>query len=191
VATLQLVLREGGARGLWRGTGPTVIRLSFGAAINMVVLERLKSALVQQLEGGGHHLSSLNAALVGGLSRAISAATMSPVTLVKTRMEYSGADGARYRGTLHALQTIVKQDGARGLWRGLGPTVSRRGPGGSGARAAGEGGKAASDGGRQAPPPRSGCCALAHAGGLRPGRRLGCCGPLRRPPPPLPRRPRR
>jgi solute carrier family 25 protein 38 len=128
VATFKMIIHEGGVRGLWRGTGPTVIRLSCGAAVNMVILERLKGALLQQLENGATHLSSTNAALVGGLSRAVSAACMSPVTLVKTRMEYGGPGGAQYRNTLHAMQTIVKQDGVRGLFRGIGPTVLTNAP---------------------------------------------------------------
>ena len=45
-ATLRGLLAEGGARGMWRGTGPTVVRLSLGAAINFVALEKIKAAML-------------------------------------------------------------------------------------------------------------------------------------------------
>ena len=45
-ATLRKLLAEGGVRGMWRGTGPTVVRLSLGAGINFVVLEKLKAAMI-------------------------------------------------------------------------------------------------------------------------------------------------
>lgn len=41
-----MLLKEGGARGMWRGTGPTVVRLSLGAGINFVVLEKLKAFML-------------------------------------------------------------------------------------------------------------------------------------------------
>ena len=121
-AVLRGIVASEGARGLWRGTGPTVVRLSAGAALNFVVLERLKSAALsraaaaqdaadEKAAGGGGDkeagaaagggqpgqrqrrapdLGVWQAAGVGGLARALSAAVMSPVTLVKTRMEYGG-----------------------------------------------------------------------------------------------------
>jgi solute carrier family 25 protein 38 len=44
--TLRALLSEGGVRGMWRGTGPTVVRLSLGAGLNFVVLEKLKAAML-------------------------------------------------------------------------------------------------------------------------------------------------
>ena len=67
LATLRVVLAEDGVRGLWRGTDPTVLRLSAGVGVNMVILERLKAAALQHLVGGGaQQLGMLQAALVGG-----------------------------------------------------------------------------------------------------------------------------
>lgn len=115
-------------RGLWRGTGPTVIRLTFGAGLNFALLEVLKSVLEQQQDDGSRRLEAGRAAVVGGLSRAIAAAVMCPVTLVKTRMEYSGADGVKYKNTFHALATIARTEGPAQLFRGLGPTVMTNAP---------------------------------------------------------------
>lgn len=63
-----------------------------------------------------------------GISRAMSAAIMSPVTLVKTRMEYGGPNAVTYRSTAHALTSIARAEGVGGLFRGLGPTVLTNAP---------------------------------------------------------------
>ncbi len=62
---LKVVLSESGVRGLWRGTGPTVVRLSFGAGINFVALEKMKEFMLQGVAANGQ-LGNLQAAAVGG-----------------------------------------------------------------------------------------------------------------------------
>lgn len=64
--TFRVVLQEGGTRGLWRGTGPTVVRLAFGAGINFVALENLKHFMLDVLPQGTGQLGFLQAAAVGG-----------------------------------------------------------------------------------------------------------------------------
>eukprot|EP00775_Hariotina_reticulata_P002818 gene2818-3111_t len=125
---MQVVLHEGGLRELWRGTGPTVVRLSVGAGINFVALERLKHLVLDVLPHTSGQLGYLQAAAVGGLARAMSAAVMSPVTLVKTRMEYGGPNHVSYKNTGHALMTIAATEGPKGLFRGLWPTVLTNAP---------------------------------------------------------------
>ena len=53
---------------------------------------------------------------------------MSPVTLVKTRMEYGGPNHIKYNNTAHALATIARSEGPSGLFRGLWPTVLTNAP---------------------------------------------------------------
>ncbi|KAF8056445.1 Slc25a38 [Scenedesmus sp. PABB004] len=127
-ATLRVVLSEAGVRGLWRGTGPTVVRLSLGAGINFVALEKLKHLMMDVLPHASGQLGFLQAAAVGGCARALSAAAMSPVTLVKTRMEYGGPSHVSYRSTGHALAAIAAAEGPGGLFRGLVPTVLTNAP---------------------------------------------------------------
>lgn len=110
----------------------------------------------QHDNGNSRHmqLSAGAAALVGGLSRSLAAMVACPFTVVKTRMEYvaahssaattgatvpgiatapvagtmAAAGGHGYRGTLHALSSITRAEGLRGLYRGLGPTVLSNAP---------------------------------------------------------------
>ncbi len=49
-----------------------------------------------------------------------------PISLIKTRFE--AASTAQYRGVLHALRTIARGEGLRGLYAGIGPTLTRDAP---------------------------------------------------------------
>lgn len=91
-------------------------------------------------------LTAGEAFLVGGGARALSSALTSPLTLVKTRMEFCGsgstvgastvssssasaaATSLRGMSTVSALATIARTEGVRGLFRGLGPTVAANAP---------------------------------------------------------------
>ena len=73
-------------------------------------------------------MTAAGAAAVGGLSRGMAACISCPVTVVKTRMEYGGANAYTYSNTLHALGSIARSEGLRGLYRGLGPTMLSNAP---------------------------------------------------------------
>lgn len=149
LATARGVLAgPAGLAGLWRGTGPTVARLSAGLALQFLAIDALKDWALGQKEGGGQApekgaasrsaagagkkntttgLSARDALLVGGGARCLSSAATAPLTLVKTRMEYAGGRHA-YTSTAQALGSIARAEGLRGLFRGLGPTVAANAP---------------------------------------------------------------
>ncbi|EFJ40615.1 hypothetical protein VOLCADRAFT_99596 [Volvox carteri f. nagariensis] len=178
LATARVVLSEQGLRGFWAGTGPSVIRVGLGAGMHFVLLEQIRWLLSAPGVDGNLQLSNVGAAMSGGISRAIAAVLLCPVTVVKTRMEYvadvarpgagaaamaagagageaatasaaraaagasastsgaaatgaapyGGAAVPRYRDTFHAMSTIVRTEGVRGLFRGLWPTVLTNAP---------------------------------------------------------------
>ena len=130
--TISLISREGGGlMTCWRGTQPTVVRLAIGAALHFSLLESIKPMFETRRPDGTMHMTAWGAALTGGLSRGLAAMVSSPITLVKTRMEYVPSPGSvvpQYRNTIHALVTIGQTEGIRGLYRGLGPTVLANAP---------------------------------------------------------------
>lgn len=127
LTTLQKVLSEGGARAMWRGSSATVIRLGLGAGFHFLLIDLAKAALDRPLPDGTVGLTPWMAALTGGCSRALSAAALCPVTLVKTRLEY-GSGAQMYTGPLTAMRQIYGAEGVRGLFRGLGPTILTNAP---------------------------------------------------------------
>jgi solute carrier family 25 protein 38 len=91
-------------------------------------LETIKPLFETRQPDGGASVGLLGALVVGGLSRTLAAVAACPFTIVKTRMEYSGAGAHAYRGTLHALSSIWRAEGLRGMYRGLGPTALSQAP---------------------------------------------------------------
>jgi len=69
---------------MWRGTGPTVWRLSLGAGLHFTALDALKGAA--EARRPDRRMTATDAFLVGGLSRAIAATALCPVTLVRHRI---------------------------------------------------------------------------------------------------------
>ena len=125
----------GGPLAFWRGTQPTVIRLGFGAALHFSLLESIKPLFESRKPDGTVHMTTLGAALTGGLARGLAAMLSCPITVVKTRMEYvpSAATASsiripQYANTLDALVSIARTEGIRGLYRGLGPTILSNAP---------------------------------------------------------------
>ena len=82
-------------RGLWRGTTPTVVRLSCGAGLHFLFLDSIRGVLEKRHPDG--NLSRADTFFMGGAARAGSALIMCPITVIKTRMEYGGTGGTQYR----------------------------------------------------------------------------------------------
>lgn len=128
------IVRRDGVAGLWRGTGPTCIRVGLGAGVYFSLLDQILSILrSSQPIGGGQgsregQLSASSIVLAGALTRGIAATLLCPITVVKTRMEYAGTTGSPYRGTFQAVYTIARVEGLRGLFSGIGPTLLRDAP---------------------------------------------------------------
>lgn len=122
--TVKNIVKNNGCRALWQGTQPTVVRLGVGAGLHFFFLETLKP-IFETSRMGKTEMGAMGAVLTGGLSRAMAAVVSCPITVVKTRMEY--VDGSSvtplYRNTAHALKTIAKTEGIKGLYKGLGPTI--------------------------------------------------------------------
>lgn len=53
----------------------------------------------------------------------ITAASLYPIDLVKVRYQVYDKSGNAYRSLYGAFETIVKDEGVRGLFQGLGPAV--------------------------------------------------------------------
>ncbi|KAH0884958.1 hypothetical protein HID58_061054 [Brassica napus] len=90
------------------------------------------SVEVKNLYVGKDHVGDvpLSKKILAGLTTgALGIIVANPTDLVKVRLQAEGKLAAgvpkRYTGALNAYSTIVRQEGVRALWTGLGPNVAR------------------------------------------------------------------
>lgn len=127
--TIRAVASEGnGVQNLWRGSSATVARVGLGAGVHfytLQVMRNIRARRSQTCKDAPPWREIVVNAVMGGTSRACAVTILCPITLVKTRMEASGAAANTfvYRSVPHALQSIVRTEGYRALWQGLGPAL--------------------------------------------------------------------
>lgn len=144
VATARWLAREQGALALFKGVDATFIRVFFGAGIYFTCLD-VANRFVQGLAGGPNAASGetgsrtrtssvassgkpLSSFISGALARSIAATIMSPVSVVKTRLEYAARGSSGFKNPLHGVAVIARTEGMAGLFRGLLPTIMRDAP---------------------------------------------------------------
>ncbi|CAM6127948.1 unnamed protein product [Calypogeia fissa] len=120
---LATITKTEGIRGLYAGLFPSVLGSSISWGLYFFFYGNAKARyerVVKRDLGPLHHL--LAAAEAGSLVCVIT----NPLWLVKTRLQLQPpAHGARkpYAGLSDALRSIVKEEGWRGLYKGLGPSL--------------------------------------------------------------------
>lgn len=161
-----MLVAEGGIAALWRGLGPTIARVFFGAGIYFTSIHAISDALkgvgsdskqqsvatpryagegggagtsghappspdqaVQRsAEAGGYMSDSARTFVAGFSARTLAATLMSPVAVVKTRMEWRGASQLPYTSTVGGVTHIARTEGVSALYAGLIPTLVRDSP---------------------------------------------------------------
>ncbi|CAO3597765.1 unnamed protein product [Absidia cylindrospora] len=120
--TLSRIWNEEGIRGLYRGLGPTIFGYLPTWAIYFTAYDYCKAHWGRKYEGTGHEwLVHIFSAMTAG---ATSTSLTNPLWVIKTRfMTQNDKTPYRYNNTIHAFQTIAKEEGIRGFYKGLGPSL--------------------------------------------------------------------
>ncbi|GAA0167877.1 mitochondrial carrier protein [Lithospermum erythrorhizon] len=125
------ILNEEGFRAFWKGNLVTVAHRLPYSAVNFYAYEQYKDILKSSLKANGYERNAGTDALVhfvgGGMAGMTSAAATYPLDLVRTRLA-AQTNAIYYRGIWHALQTICRDEGVWGLYKGLGATLLGVGP---------------------------------------------------------------
>ncbi|KAH6762716.1 Mitochondrial substrate carrier family protein [Perilla frutescens var. hirtella] len=125
------IVREEGVRAFWKGNLVTIAHRLPYSSISFYAFERYKNLLQVMLgvENQGENIGAdLSVRLLGGGLAGVTAASATyPLDLVRTRLT-AQTNMIYYRGILHALRTICKEEGFLGLYKGLGPTLLGVGP---------------------------------------------------------------
>lgn len=121
--SLQRIWSEEGLRGLYRGLGPTLLGYLPTFAIYFPAYHNYKYYLAKWTDRNGANdpFIHLISAICAG---ATSSFTTNPFWLIRTRlMTQSEHTPYFYWNSVHALKSIYKHEGVRGLYKGLGPAA--------------------------------------------------------------------
>jgi solute carrier family 25 uncoupling protein 8/9 len=117
----QTIYRSEGIRGLWKGLGPNILRNSVVNAAELVCYDTIKELLLSYgifRDGLPCHFS---AAFSAGFCATL---VSSPIDVVKTRFMNSTG---QYKSVLHCAQTVARQGGFLGFYKGFTPSFMRMG----------------------------------------------------------------
>jgi len=117
VGVARVIITTDRITALWKGVIPSICRTVPGVGIYFSSMHWMKSRL-----SPNNSSSTLQSIFIGAAARTIAASTMIPFTVIKTRFE---SDRFHYRGVINALNSILRSEGSKGLYRGLFPTLVR------------------------------------------------------------------
>lgn len=115
---LATIYRVEGLRALWKGLGANLVGVVPARAINFYAYGNGKRIIADYFNKGKessaiHLVAAANAGI-------ITATATNPIWLVKTRMQLQASKGAdRYTSSWDCIKRVVKNEGIRGLYRGL------------------------------------------------------------------------
>ena len=125
ISMLRKIATEEGLPALYKGMVPALHRQLVFASLRIGLYKEISNFFKRP----GEDVISLPRKILSGLvSGALGITVACPTDLVKVRMQSDRArpgQTPRYRGVLSAYAAIVREEGIRGLWTGLGPAVLR------------------------------------------------------------------
>ncbi|THF95638.1 mitochondrial succinate-fumarate transporter 1 [Camellia sinensis] len=127
----RLIIREEGILGLWAGAAPTVMRNGTNQAAMFSAKNAFDRLLWKKHEGDGKVLQPWQSMISGFLAGTAGPICTGPFDVVKTRLMAQSRSGGelKYKGMVHAIPTIYREEGLRALWKGLLPRLMRIPPG--------------------------------------------------------------
>ncbi|ETN08796.1 hypothetical protein PPTG_11619 [Phytophthora nicotianae INRA-310] len=117
---LSTVVRTEGLRGVYRGVLPTIWGIAPYVGLNFTVFETLRTTVPRNENGEPDTMYLL---ACGALAGACGQTAAYPMDILRRRFQLSAMRGGatEYTSTLGGLRTIVREEGVRGLYKGLAP----------------------------------------------------------------------
>ncbi|XP_052375100.1 probable mitochondrial glutathione transporter SLC25A39 isoform X2 [Oncorhynchus keta] len=112
------ITRNEGVRSLWSGLPPTLVMAVPATVIYFTCYDQLRDLLRYGMGFQGNYIPLV----AGGLARLGAVSVISPLELVRTKMQ---SRKLTYSELRVCIRSSVAQDGWLSLWRGWGPTVLR------------------------------------------------------------------
>ncbi|KAJ4482749.1 peroxisomal membrane protein [Lentinula lateritia] len=114
--TVQHILAKFGMKGFFRGIGPALV-LVINPVIQYSVFEQLKNILASRRKlrrKGG--LTDWDFFVLGAISKLVATSITYPYIVIKARLQ---AGATKYKSSLNALATILRDEGIEGLYKGM------------------------------------------------------------------------
>lgn len=122
----KLTASAGVGRGVYRGTSVTLLREAQAYGVWFLVFEYLMNADAARNGVERRAVPTWKVALYGGLAGEALWAASYPFDVVKSKMQSDGfGPGQRYGGMRDCFAQTWRAEGARGFWKGIGPTLLR------------------------------------------------------------------
>lgn len=114
--TLRHIMAKSGLKGFFRGIGPALV-LVVNPVIQYSVFEQLKNILAarRKLQRKGD-LTDWHFFFLGAISKLVATSVTYPYIVLKARLQ---AGSTKYKSSLSALATILKDEGIEGLYGGM------------------------------------------------------------------------
>ncbi|GBG25586.1 Calcium-binding mitochondrial carrier protein SCaMC-1 [Hondaea fermentalgiana] len=123
---LNRTVRYEGVRALYRGLGASLAGVAPYAGIDLMVFMTLKESWIRahphEVDGPG----ALTLLLFGATSSTIGATVAYPLQLIRTKLQAQGMNASMpvtYSGPLDCFHKTIRDNGVRGLYRGLLPNL--------------------------------------------------------------------
>ncbi|EOY31464.1 hypothetical protein QUC31_019773 [Theobroma cacao] len=122
-AFLKILQKEGPAE-LYRGLAPSLIGVIPYAATNYFAYDTLRKVYRKVFKE--EKIGNIETLLIGSLAGAISSSATFPLEVARKHMQVGALNGRQvYKNVLHALSSILEQEGIHGLYKGLGPSCMK------------------------------------------------------------------
>ncbi|TKY86534.1 hypothetical protein EX895_004683 [Sporisorium graminicola] len=123
----QIYTQSGPFHGVFRGQIPTFAREFHGMGMYFLTYEALVQYKLSKDKLARNELPSTYAMFAGAMAGYGLWLTAYPADIIKSKLQTDSLNPAnrKYKGTLDCIQQTFKQDGIRGFFRGLLPTLVR------------------------------------------------------------------